>query len=205
MHSDSDPKVKPNKWRPLFVSHLTHFTFFIIIFSKKLLPELSLTINPAAGLSGFASAQYNEPVLTLGLLSVCINRIIALTLSFPFKIVATLLTLSPAAALLPCDTKRGKKAISTECLCLIADKKPATCPFCAAQFVNQAVLEIHQQRCPTTEEERRAGRGRGQGRGRSTGQVSNGRLCGVHCKAWTDFCLGVNSWAQPENTLKFKH
>lgn len=53
----------------------------------------------------------------------------------------------------------------------IADKQPATCPHCASQFINQSVLEIHLQRCPTTEEERNAGRGRGQGRGRSTGQV----------------------------------
>lgn len=60
------------------------------------------------------------------------------------------------------------------------DKKPATCTFCTSQFVNQAVLEIHQQRCPTTEEERRAGRGRGQGRGRSTGQIECD-LCGHRC------------------------
>lgn len=57
------------------------------------------------------------------------------------------------------------------CLWSITDKEPATCPHCSSQFVNQSVLEIHLQRCPTTEEDKNAGRGRGQGRGRSTGQV----------------------------------
>uniref|UniRef100_A0A3P9J3D8 Zinc finger protein 574 n=1 Tax=Oryzias latipes TaxID=8090 RepID=A0A3P9J3D8_ORYLA len=60
------------------------------------------------------------------------------------------------------------------------DKQPATCPHCASQFINQSVLEIHLQRCPTTEEERNAGRGRGQGRGRSTGQIECD-LCGHRC------------------------
>uniref|UniRef100_A0A3Q1EMY9 Zinc finger protein 574 n=1 Tax=Acanthochromis polyacanthus TaxID=80966 RepID=A0A3Q1EMY9_9TELE len=60
------------------------------------------------------------------------------------------------------------------------DKQPATCAHCSAQFVNQAVLEIHQQRCPTTEEERNTGRGRGQGRGRCTGQIECD-LCGHRC------------------------
>ncbi|XP_019948476.2 zinc finger protein 574 isoform X2 [Paralichthys olivaceus] len=60
------------------------------------------------------------------------------------------------------------------------DKKPASCPHCLSQFVNQSVLEIHLQRCPTTEEERNAGRGRGQGRGRCTGQLECD-LCGHRC------------------------
>ncbi|XP_070822288.1 zinc finger protein 574 isoform X1 [Chaetodon trifascialis] len=60
------------------------------------------------------------------------------------------------------------------------DKQPATCPHCSSQFVNQAVLEIHMQRCPTTEEEKNAGRGRGQGRGRCTGQIECD-LCGHRC------------------------
>nr|XP_046255112.1 zinc finger protein 574 isoform X2 [Scatophagus argus] len=60
------------------------------------------------------------------------------------------------------------------------DKEPAMCPHCSSQFVNQSVLEIHLQRCPTTEEERNAGRGRGQGRGRSTGQIECD-LCGHRC------------------------
>ncbi|TKS82293.1 Zinc finger protein 574 [Collichthys lucidus] len=60
------------------------------------------------------------------------------------------------------------------------DKQPATCLHCSSQFVNQAVLEIHMQRCPITEEERNTGRGRGQGRGRSTGQIECD-LCGHRC------------------------
>ncbi|XP_003966395.2 zinc finger protein 574 isoform X2 [Takifugu rubripes] len=60
------------------------------------------------------------------------------------------------------------------------DKEPATCPHCSSQFVNQSVLEIHLQRCPTTEEDKNAGRGRGQGRGRSTGQIECD-LCGHRC------------------------
>ncbi|XP_056142304.1 zinc finger protein 420-like [Lampris incognitus] len=60
------------------------------------------------------------------------------------------------------------------------DKEPATCPHCSAQFVNQSVLDIHLQRCPTTDEEKNAGRGRGQGRGRSTGQIECD-LCGHRC------------------------
>lgn len=60
------------------------------------------------------------------------------------------------------------------------DKMPATCPHCSSQFINQTVLEIHLQRCPTNEEERNTGRGRGQGRGRSTGQVECD-LCGHRC------------------------
>lgn len=60
------------------------------------------------------------------------------------------------------------------------DKMPATCPHCESQFINQSVLEIHLQRCPTTEDDRSAGRGRGQGRGRSTGQVECD-LCGHRC------------------------
>ncbi|XP_028985683.1 zinc finger protein 574 [Betta splendens] len=60
------------------------------------------------------------------------------------------------------------------------DKQPATCPHCSSQFVNQTVLEIHLQRCPTTEEEKNAGRGRGQGRGRCTGQIECD-LCGHRC------------------------
>lgn len=55
--------------------------------------------------------------------------------------------------------------------CSVADKQPATCLHCSSQFVNQSVLEIHMQRCPSTEEEKNTGRGRGQGRGRCTGQV----------------------------------
>ncbi|XP_068998481.1 zinc finger protein 574 [Embiotoca jacksoni] len=60
------------------------------------------------------------------------------------------------------------------------DKQPATCPHCSSQFVNQSVLEIHLQRCPTSEEERNTGRGRGQGRGRCTGQIECD-LCGHRC------------------------
>lgn len=60
------------------------------------------------------------------------------------------------------------------------DKQPATCNHCSAQFVNQSVLEIHMQRCPTTEEEKNTGRGRGQGRGRCTGQIECD-LCGHRC------------------------
>ena len=57
--------------------------------------------------------------------------------------------------------------------CSFADKQPATCLHCSSQFVNQSVLEIHMQRCPTSEEDKNTGRGRGQGRGRCTGQVGN--------------------------------
>ncbi|XP_071397323.1 zinc finger protein 574 isoform X2 [Centroberyx affinis] len=60
------------------------------------------------------------------------------------------------------------------------DKEPATCPNCTAQFVNQSVLDIHMQRCPSNEEERNVGRGRGQGRGRCTGQIECD-LCGHRC------------------------
>lgn len=60
------------------------------------------------------------------------------------------------------------------------DKQPATCLHCSSQFVNQSVLEIHMQRCPTTEEEKNTGRGRGQGRGRCTGQIECD-LCGHRC------------------------
>uniref|UniRef100_I3K5U9 Zinc finger protein 574 n=1 Tax=Oreochromis niloticus TaxID=8128 RepID=I3K5U9_ORENI len=60
------------------------------------------------------------------------------------------------------------------------DKQPATCPHCSSQFINQSVLEIHLQRCPTTEEEKNTGRGRGQGRGRCTGQIECD-LCGHRC------------------------
>ncbi|KAM6995759.1 zinc finger protein 574 isoform 2-T2 [Tautogolabrus adspersus] len=60
------------------------------------------------------------------------------------------------------------------------DKQPATCLHCSSQFVNQSVLEIHMQRCPTTEEDKNTGRGRGQGRGRCTGQIECD-LCGHRC------------------------
>ncbi|XP_078108652.1 zinc finger protein 574 isoform X1 [Sander vitreus] len=60
------------------------------------------------------------------------------------------------------------------------DKQPATCLHCSSQFVNQSVLEIHMQRCPTSEEDKNTGRGRGQGRGRCTGQVECD-LCGHRC------------------------
>uniref|UniRef100_A0A8C2ZLH8 Zinc finger protein 574 n=1 Tax=Cyclopterus lumpus TaxID=8103 RepID=A0A8C2ZLH8_CYCLU len=60
------------------------------------------------------------------------------------------------------------------------DKQPATCLHCSTQFVNQSVLEIHMQRCPSTEEDKNTGRGRGQGRGRCTGQVECD-LCGHRC------------------------
>ncbi|KAF7656743.1 hypothetical protein LDENG_00037130 [Lucifuga dentata] len=60
------------------------------------------------------------------------------------------------------------------------DKEPATCIHCSSQFVNQSVLDIHLQRCPTTEEEKNVGRGRGQGRGRCTGQIECD-LCGHRC------------------------
>ncbi|CAK6966291.1 zinc finger protein 574 isoform X1 [Scomber scombrus] len=60
------------------------------------------------------------------------------------------------------------------------DKQPVMCPHCSSQFINQSVLEIHMQRCPTTDEEKNAGRGRGQGRGRSTGQIECD-LCGHRC------------------------
>ncbi|KAG7487157.1 zinc finger protein 271-like isoform X1 [Solea senegalensis] len=60
------------------------------------------------------------------------------------------------------------------------DKQPETCPHCSAQFVNESLLEIHLQRCPTTDEEKNTGRGRGQGRGRCTGQLECD-LCGHRC------------------------
>ncbi|XP_072316281.1 zinc finger protein 574 isoform X2 [Eucyclogobius newberryi] len=60
------------------------------------------------------------------------------------------------------------------------DKLPVICPHCSSQFINQTVLEIHLQRCPTNEDDRNTGRGRGQGRGRSTGQVECD-LCGHRC------------------------
>lgn len=60
------------------------------------------------------------------------------------------------------------------------DKMPVTCPHCSSQFINQTVLDIHLQRCPTNEDDRNSGRGRGQGRGRSTGQVECD-LCGHRC------------------------
>uniref|UniRef100_A0A3B4YT67 Zinc finger protein 574 n=1 Tax=Seriola lalandi dorsalis TaxID=1841481 RepID=A0A3B4YT67_SERLL len=60
------------------------------------------------------------------------------------------------------------------------DRQPASCPHCSSQFVNQSVLEIHLQRCPTTDEEKNTGRGRGQGRGRCTGQIECD-LCGHRC------------------------
>ncbi|XP_051920965.1 zinc finger protein 574 [Hippocampus zosterae] len=60
------------------------------------------------------------------------------------------------------------------------DKEPVVCPHCSSQFINESVLEIHQQRCTGSEEERNTGRGRGQGRGRSTGQIECD-LCGHRC------------------------
>ncbi|XP_030226553.1 zinc finger protein 574 [Gadus morhua] len=60
------------------------------------------------------------------------------------------------------------------------DKEPVTCIHCSAQFVNQSVLDIHLQRCPTSEEDKNVGRGRGQGRGRCTGQMECD-LCGHRC------------------------
>ncbi|KAM9851767.1 zinc finger protein 574 [Aulostomus maculatus] len=60
------------------------------------------------------------------------------------------------------------------------DKQPVVCPHCSSQFVNQSVLDIHLQRCPTSEEDRNTGRGRGQGRGRCTGQIECD-LCGHRC------------------------
>ncbi|CAL8247457.1 unnamed protein product [Lota lota] len=60
------------------------------------------------------------------------------------------------------------------------DKEPVTCEHCSAQFVNQSVLDIHLQRCPTSEEDKNVGRGRGQGRGRCTGQIECD-LCGHRC------------------------
>ncbi|XP_077382854.1 zinc finger protein 574 isoform X1 [Festucalex cinctus] len=60
------------------------------------------------------------------------------------------------------------------------DKEPVVCPHCSSQFINESVLEIHQQRCTGSEEEKNTGRGRGQGRGRSTGQVECD-LCGHRC------------------------
>lgn len=81
----------------------------------------------------------------------------------------------------------------TTCLkadCSIPDKLPATCPHCSAQFINQSVLDIHMQRCPTTEEEKNVGRGRGQGRGRCTGQVRRGS-CLTSYKYHTSLNKGV--------------
>nr|XP_029510020.1 zinc finger protein 526-like isoform X2 [Oncorhynchus nerka] len=51
------------------------------------------------------------------------------------------------------------------------DKEPVLCPHCSSQFLNQSVLDIHLQRCTSSEEDKTVGRGRGQGRGRSMGQV----------------------------------
>ncbi|XP_057690826.1 zinc finger protein 574 [Corythoichthys intestinalis] len=60
------------------------------------------------------------------------------------------------------------------------DKEPVVCSHCSAQFINEAVLDIHQQRCTGSEEDKNTGRGRGQGRGRSTGQIECD-LCGHRC------------------------
>uniref|UniRef100_A0A8C7J070 Zinc finger protein 574 n=1 Tax=Oncorhynchus kisutch TaxID=8019 RepID=A0A8C7J070_ONCKI len=59
------------------------------------------------------------------------------------------------------------------------DKEPVLCPHCSSQFLNQSVLDIHLQRCTSSEEDKTVGRGRGQGRGRSMGQVECD-MCG-HC------------------------
>lgn len=74
---------------------------------------------------------------------------------------------------LACSMMRNYDHLSKIRHCSITDKQPATCPHCSSQFINQSVLEIHLQRCPTTEEEKNTGRGRGQGRGRCTGQVGD--------------------------------
>ncbi|XP_077455429.1 zinc finger protein 574 [Stigmatopora argus] len=60
------------------------------------------------------------------------------------------------------------------------DKEPVVCLHCSAQFINETVLEIHQQRCTGIDEDKNTGRGRGQGRGRSTGQIECD-LCGHRC------------------------
>ncbi|XP_035620906.1 zinc finger protein 574-like isoform X1 [Oncorhynchus keta] len=59
------------------------------------------------------------------------------------------------------------------------DKEPVLCPHCSSQFLNQSVLDIHLQRCTSSEEDKTVGRGRGQGRGRSMGQMECD-MCG-HC------------------------
>uniref|UniRef100_A0A3P8R9W2 C2H2-type domain-containing protein n=1 Tax=Astatotilapia calliptera TaxID=8154 RepID=A0A3P8R9W2_ASTCA len=81
---------------------------------------------------------------------------------------------------LACSMTRNYDHLSKIRHCSITDKQPATCPHCSSQFINQSVLEIHLQRCPTTEEEKNTGRGRGQGRGRCTGQIECD-LCGHRC------------------------
>ncbi|XP_048882189.1 zinc finger protein 574 isoform X3 [Brienomyrus brachyistius] len=58
------------------------------------------------------------------------------------------------------------------------EKEPKTCPHCSAQFLSQAVLNVHLRRC-SGEDDRARGRGRGQGRGRSVGQMECD-MCG-HC------------------------
>ncbi|XP_028837831.1 zinc finger protein 574 isoform X2 [Denticeps clupeoides] len=64
------------------------------------------------------------------------------------------------------------------------DKEPKSCPQCSAQFLNQAVLDIHLQRCTAQVSELSdcsgSGRGRGQGRGRSMGQLECD-MCGHRC------------------------
>ncbi|CAL8258423.1 unnamed protein product [Boreogadus saida] len=72
---------------------------------------------------------------------------------------------------------KGQAGVGSE---LATDKEPVTCIHCSAQFVNQSVLDIHLQRCPTSEEDKNVGRGRGQGRGRCTGQMECD-LCGHRC------------------------
>jgi len=85
-----------------------------------------------------------------------------------------------------CSVRTQCDRLPERCHCSTADKQPATCLHCANQFVNQSVLEIHMQRCPSTEEDKNTGRGRGQGRGRCTGQVGNTMLL-LLCK---DMCEG---------------
>ncbi|XP_063069176.1 zinc finger protein 574 isoform X2 [Engraulis encrasicolus] len=71
----------------------------------------------------------------------------------------------------------------------LTHQEPRSCPHCMLQFINQAVLQIHLQRCPSNPEyinevanaagEGR-GRGRGQGRGKAGGQLEC-EMCGHRC------------------------
>ncbi|KAI4875952.1 hypothetical protein NFI96_014642 [Prochilodus magdalenae] len=58
------------------------------------------------------------------------------------------------------------------------DKEPKLCPQCGSQFLNQAVLDLHLQRCTGEPQQRR--RYKGHGRGRVGGQLECD-MCGHRC------------------------
>ncbi|KAL6489485.1 hypothetical protein MHYP_G00032260 [Metynnis hypsauchen] len=58
------------------------------------------------------------------------------------------------------------------------DKEPKLCPQCGSQFLNQAVLDLHLQRCTGEPQQRR--RYKGLGRGRVGGQLECD-MCGHRC------------------------